>query len=329
MQSNKFQGDIAGFENQAEFDQFTDEMDNWYARGRAMSEGATSSAVRDPRRLWPNGVVPYLISSDSRELRQAVGQAIQDFQTNTCLRFIERTNEAAYLNIVDNEVGCFSWIGRMNQHQPQKVNLGRGCWSKGIAIHELMHAIGFWHEHQRTDRDQYVQVHQDNIEESCFTSNYQKARINQMNLIGSYDMGSVMHYPFIPFCSKNGQPTMTSKNGAVSAGNTEGMSEEDKRKVSELYGCTSTSANCPNLEITLNPRDPNQDTEVGPTLCACGIRRSDELATMSGDDKRNTLIVEIGKRWMGHHHLQSLKNTELETMICCSRKRSPRFQCRV
>ena len=43
------------------------------------------------------------------------------------------------------------------------MSLGNGCWTKGTIIHETMHALGFFHEQTRPDRDNYVNIVEDNI----------------------------------------------------------------------------------------------------------------------------------------------------------------------
>ena len=54
-------------------------------------------------------------------------------------------------------------------------------------IHEIGHAVGYQHEQQRPDRDQFVTVHEDNIEagkESNFTIRFGGT------ILSPYDFGS-------------------------------------------------------------------------------------------------------------------------------------------
>lgn len=42
------------------------------------------------------------------------------------------------------------------------------CMQMGTVLHELMHVIGFYHEHQRDDRDRHVKIHYNNVMPSMY-----------------------------------------------------------------------------------------------------------------------------------------------------------------
>lgn len=76
--------------------------------------------------------------------------------------------------------------------QKQQVSLGPGCVYKGVIIHELMHACGFWHEQSRPDRDNYVSVLWDNIIPGM-EFNFNKYDWNTVQGLGvSYDTGNIL-----------------------------------------------------------------------------------------------------------------------------------------
>src|SRR5690349_5334313 len=117
---------------------------------------------------------------------------------NSCIRFIERTIEADYVIIKGTESGCSSDLGRQGDAQVLSLEAGY-CTDKGTVLHELMHTLGFVHEQNRIDRDDYVQVNYDNVDPAYeanfnFHSDVQRDHYGQ-----AYDYESVMHYAYDAF----------------------------------------------------------------------------------------------------------------------------------
>jgi len=62
-----------------------------------------------------------------------------------------------------NTYSCYSYVGRVGGSQA--VSLDNDCVYSDTVKHELMHATGFWHEQSRIDRDDYVKIYYDNIQD--------------------------------------------------------------------------------------------------------------------------------------------------------------------
>jgi len=189
---------------------------------------------------WPNGVVPYQIdNSYSSASRNAITSAMAEMKKlaavsgKTCIQFVPRSNQRNYIYIHPGG-GCSSWVGVSGGMQ--KVSLGRGCVYKGTIQHELLHALGFWHEQSRTDRDKYVDIFWNNIASNMrFNFNIEKG---SRTLGTPYDYDSVMHYGPYSF-STNRQATILPKDRSKKIGNRNGMSANDIRKLRILYKCGS------------------------------------------------------------------------------------------
>ncbi|XP_022342446.2 tolloid-like protein 1 [Crassostrea virginica] len=195
----------------------------------------TKVAISNTMGLWNTRVVPYRFHPEFQTGdRQAVLDAIADFHNKTCIRFVPRTTEKDYVTFRQLN-GCFSNIGR--QGGEQNVSLASDCLKKGTAIHELMHAVGFFHEQNRPDRDSWVRVIHTNIEPDK-TDNFEKLRSWEVNTLGiRYDYGSVMHYSKTAF-SRNGNPTILPIRDTVAEiGQRHGFSHLDISKVNKLYRC--------------------------------------------------------------------------------------------
>ena len=137
---------------------------------------------------WPDNVVPYEIATAGQpnswhsktsaaaqaSAERLIAQSIAHVHAETNVRFRKkvdwnfRTGDASqgdrcYVRFEQAEVdGCTSMIGRVGGGM-QTINMG-WCWDDTklghaqAVTHEIGHALGLTHEHQRLDRDDFIDM---------------------------------------------------------------------------------------------------------------------------------------------------------------------------
>ena len=141
--------------------------------------------------LWPNATVPYTLSSNftAEQKDIIVKQAMKTFEDNTCLKFVEATNEKTWLSFVSSKTPGPCWASSGKQEGERQLGMADWCFVKAHILHELMHALGFMHENERSDRDEYVTFH-NGLTASYFND-------SNVDLLGTpYDYCSIVHPTF-------------------------------------------------------------------------------------------------------------------------------------
>lgn len=193
---------------------------------------------------WPEGIVPYAVNKSEYTLLDLyiIQEGLEEIERDTCVRFVPRSDETDYVYITPME-GCWSYLGRRGSGQVLSLSVPH-CMNRGTVIHEFMHALGFWHEHSRPDRDEHIEVLWDNIVN-------EEKQVNFAKQIGSwqswtdfpYDYLSVMHYSAYTFSKLPGLPTIRPKKaqvrlkdlGRAKAVGT--LTDLDRYKINAYYEC--------------------------------------------------------------------------------------------
>jgi hypothetical protein len=141
---------------------------------------------------WPGGNVYYAFSNNVPAVKQqAFLDGMAEWAMFANLHFIPYTNEPNYVLIYEaaEAEGGQSAVGMVGGEQ--YLQIGPTAWNRPTICHELGHTLGLVHEHQRSDRDNYVTLFTNNIatgDEGDFVL------LTDSQNETPYDFLSIMHY---------------------------------------------------------------------------------------------------------------------------------------
>ncbi|XP_043076039.1 meprin A subunit beta isoform X13 [Puntigrus tetrazona] len=205
-----------------------------------MNEGEDRNTILGEKYRWPT-TVPYVLDSSlDINAKGVILKAFEQFRLKTCIDFKPWSRETNYIFVFKGK-GCYSKVG--NRHMgKQELSIGTNCDSLATVEHEFLHALGFWHEQSRSDRDDYVTIVWDQIQE-VHKSNFKLHIERESSSLGvPYDYGSVLHYGKTYF-SKGSKPTIVTKIPEFMdvIGQRLEFSDSDLLKLNRLYKCTTSS----------------------------------------------------------------------------------------
>mmetsp|Transcript_19225 Transcript_19225/g.25325 ORF Transcript_19225/g.25325 Transcript_19225/m.25325 type:complete len:809 (-) Transcript_19225:230-2656(-) len=143
---------------------------------------------------WKNAKVYYeILDGFDTQVEKAIRAAVWLWTQNSPARLVE--DASASDRLVFTPVGddsCVSYVGKIGGEQNIVLDAYGAC-AVGSITHEIGHAIGFYHEHTRPDRLNYITINEGNIIEG-YTYQFDEVT-DQLYNNHPYDYGSIMHYP--------------------------------------------------------------------------------------------------------------------------------------
>jgi hypothetical protein len=228
----------------------------------------TARADSDPKHIaidsekprpWPRGIIPYDVENLSPSQKAEVKRAMQRWVgTGAKISFIPHGSELEYIYFTGetNAGNNTTHIG-FKKGMRNEINITSFWWRQGewMIVHELGHVLGFFHEHARWDRDDYVTVHYENIKPGRQHDYDWVPRTNWIVNSTAYDYYSIMHYRvcWAGKCEsqcKDGDgsspcavldPAGTKYDGVIGQWNNNGISQLDAEKVRLVYGTNSST----------------------------------------------------------------------------------------
>jgi hypothetical protein len=207
--------------------------------------GAKGFAIAGPALRWPGPFIPYEINTTdfTTAERAQIKASIEYLNQNTNICLLPHTSESDYIELSlsqgdFNSASSLGYVGGVH-----RVTFARNQ-RRHMYLHELCHLFGMIHEHQRPDRDKYVEILYYNIP-NAFRPQF--ARYDSLPATyywsEEYDFNSVMHYADNAF-GYDGQKTIDPRNPEVTITLRDELSALDLLTLERLY---PESVNCDSL----------------------------------------------------------------------------------
>jgi hypothetical protein len=183
---------------------------------------------------WPGGrVYVSLDNLYSTSLKDMFLKAFNEYERETPIDFIGRTDQRDYISVIQTTNKSSSFLGMIGGRQELYIAVNA---SYGTILHELGHAIGLIHEHERGDRDEYINIFPENaLPEKRYLI---ERKFDDSINITQYDFHSIMHY-WKTVVSFNGLNTLEPKEKYIhlidSIGQRKRLSNLDKTSVNKIY----------------------------------------------------------------------------------------------
>jgi len=223
-------------------------------RGGKMYRGGATATIQ----LWTYKKLYFYwgwVGHAEDDARESFDEAATLIRTKVGIQFIELldipSEQSTNYTFVHRGKGCSSNVGMKGGMQ--RLSLADGCLTTATATHELVHALGMWHEQSMYNRDDFVEIIFENIPDNK-EHNF-NIELDTTYLGLNYDYESIMHY-FPNAFGIDGKQTIRAVGnhyGASNAENEAKMGERDELTDSDavqlqlMYHCPSGPRNVMDL----------------------------------------------------------------------------------
>ncbi|XP_055334210.1 uncharacterized protein LOC129585523 [Paramacrobiotus metropolitanus] len=145
------------------------------------------------RQFWHHAI-SYSISSGLNETARnkiVLALNIVSLYTENCIKFKQLARKTSTKHI---HFEHHPKPHECHAHSQHSIKLGAECLHLDILVHEIMHALGFSHEHQRPDRNGHVHIHEVNLKTDESVQRQFRVLPHMETYSLGYDVNSVMHY---------------------------------------------------------------------------------------------------------------------------------------